>query len=184
MYSEENRRILLEIARKSIRHGLGKGRPLAVSLNEYSAELKEKRATFVTLKLADQLRGCIGVLEAIRPLIEDVASNAFAAAFRDPRFNPVTFDEFDKLHISLSILSPPEPLKCESEEDLLKKIRPGVDGLILEDGSYHSTFLPAVWESLPNANDFLSHLKLKAGLPADYWSATIKFKRYTAESVE
>lgn len=184
MYSKEHRQLLLDIAHRSIKHGLGKGRPLNISLNEFPAELKEKRATFVTLKISEQLRGCIGVLEAIRPLVEDVASNAFAAAFRDPRFQPVTLDEFEKLHLSISILSPSEPVNFTSEEDLISKIRPGVDGLVLQEGSHQGTFLPAVWESLPNASDFLSHLKLKAGLPVDHWSERIKIFRYTTEAIE
>jgi AmmeMemoRadiSam system protein A len=184
MYSDENRKMLLDVAHRSIKHGLGKGRPLKVSLNEFPAELREKRATFVTLKMGEHLRGCIGVLEAIRPLVEDVVSNAYAAAFRDPRFQPVTLSEFDKLHLSISVLSPSEPVSFTSEDDLLSKIRPGVDGLILQEGSYQGTFLPAVWESLPNAKDFLTHLKLKAGLPADHWSDRIKIFRYTTEAIE
>jgi len=145
------------------------------------AELKEKRATFVTLKMGGRLRGCIGMLEACRPLAEDVASNAVAAAFEDPRFSPVTREEFQTLEISVSVLSPPEEIFFDSEEDLLDRIRPGVDGLILQEGRRRGTFLPSVWEELPEKVLFWSHLKLKAGLPVDYWSDSLRVFRYTAD---
>ncbi|MFA7256913.1 MAG: AmmeMemoRadiSam system protein A [Kiritimatiellales bacterium] len=145
------------------------------------AELLEKRATFVTLTIGGQLRGCIGMLEACRPLAEDVVANACAAAFEDPRFPPLTKKEFEKLEIHISVLSPPEEMSFISEEDVLNQIRPGLDGLILQDGFHRGTFLPSVWEELPQKELFWAHLKRKAGLPANYWSDTVRVFRYTTE---
>jgi len=184
MYSSKQKETLLDVAKKSIAHGLKENRPLKISAKDFEKELKEKRATFITLHIGDALRGCIGMLEAMRPLIEDVAENAYAAAFRDPRFRPLSNEELDQLKISISILSPSEPIKFSSEEDLISQIRPGVDGLILEEGMNRGTFLPSVWESVKTAKEFLQHLKMKAGLSPDYWSETIKMRRYTTEYVE
>jgi AmmeMemoRadiSam system protein A len=145
------------------------------------AELMEERATFVTLTIGGRLRGCIGMLEAYRSLAEDVAENAHAAAFEDPRFDPLTKKEFEKLEIHISVLSPPEELTFSSEEDVLRQIRPGTDGLILQEGFRRGTFLPSVWEELPAKELFWAHLKRKAGLPANYWSDTLRVFRYTTE---
>ncbi len=180
--SDEHRRILLATARESIANGLRSGTPLRVDVSAYDPELQVERATFVTLNKFGELRGCIGHLEAIQPLIADVAENAFNAAFRDPRFPPVTASEFGDLEVHISVLSPPEPMVFTSEADLLRQIRPGIDGLILEDGAYRGTFLPSVWEQLPDPAQFLAHLKMKAGLPPNYWSDTLKVSRYTTES--
>lgn len=182
--SSEYQKTLLEVARQSIRHGLEAGSPLPINLIDYPDELIQQRATFVTLKISKQLRGCIGTLEAHRPLVEDISWNAFSAAFKDPRFPPITEPEIGNLDIHLSLLTAPEPIEFDSQQDLLSKIRPSVDGLILQDGKHRGTFLPSVWESLPNPESFLEHLKMKAGLPESYWSDTIKVYRYTAESVE
>ncbi len=184
MLAQENQDILLNIARASISNGLRQGQPLPIRLEDYPPVLQAPRASFVTLQINDQLRGCIGSLEAVRPLVEDVAENAFAAAFRDPRFPPVSDREFDQLDYHISILSPSKPLEFESENDLLKKLRPGIDGLILEKRGQRGTFLPSVWESLPSPRQFLAQLKVKAGLPADYWSDSIKVERYTVEDVK
>ena len=179
----EHQQVLLDLAKKSILHGLQTGTPLAIDLSGLPPELQALRATFVTLHKRGELRGCIGVLKAVRPLAEDIAENAFAAAFRDHRFPPVTADEFDQLVIHLSILTPPEPIVFSSEADLLAQIRSGVDGLIIEEGARRGTFLPSVWETLPNPKQFLRHLKQKAGLPADYWSETLRVYRYQAEGI-
>jgi AmmeMemoRadiSam system protein A len=176
------RQALLELARRSIAHGLQNGRALPVEPAEYVPVLRTTRATFVTLKERGQLRGCIGHLEAIQPLVRDVAENAFAAACRDPRFPPLQAVELDAVNIEISVLSPAEPIAFESEEDLLSKIVPGRDGLILEEGATRGTFLPSVWHSLPDPNEFLRHLKLKAGLPGDHWSEAIRISRYTTDS--
>jgi AmmeMemoRadiSam system protein A len=176
------RRALLDLARSSIRHGLSHHRPQPVEPLDFPAALRAPRAAFVTLSRDGQLRGCIGHLEACQALAQDVAENAFSAAFRDPRFPPLRADELAGLEIHISVLSPPEPLPVTSEADLLRQIRPGVDGLILEDRGHRGTFLPAVWESLTLPEQFLAHLKQKAGLAPDYWSDTIRVARYTAEA--
>lgn len=181
-YTNSQHQLLLDIARRSIEHGLYHGEPLHVDPAEYAPALRDQRATFVTLQILGTLRGCIGTLAAVRPLVSDVAFHAHAAAFGDPRFPPLRPDEFGQLEIHVSILSLPEPLSFESEADLLRQIRPGTDGLILEEGWHRGTFLPSVWESLPDPVDFLRHLKRKAGLPADYWSGKLKVQRYTTEA--
>jgi len=191
----EHQKHLIEIAHDAISQALeesgkffpmlGKNKRAATQLlptiGKLPAELNERRATFVTLTIGGQLRGCIGMLEACRPLAEDVAANACAAAFEDPRFPPLTKKEFEKLEIHISVLSPPEELNFSSEEDVLRQIRPGIDGLILQDGFHRGTFLPSVWEELPQKELFWAHLKLKAGLPADYWSDTVRVFHYTTE---
>lgn len=179
---EGRRQVLLGTAAASIRNGLARGRPLSVVADDYDSVLAAVRATFVTLREEGRLRGCIGVLEAYRPLVVDVAENAFAAAFRDPRFTPLRTDEFVHLHLDISVLSPAEPMAFASEDELLRQIRPGSDGLILEEAGRRGTFLPSVWETLPERRQFLAHLKQKAGLPPDYWSGTLRISRYTTES--
>lgn len=181
-YSAAERAILLRVAHASIATGLQTGRPLAVRAEDYPAPLIDKRATFVTLTRDGLLRGCIGSLEAHRMLVEDVAGNAFAAAFRDPRFPPLQQQELDALEIQVSVLGTPEPLAFATEQELLESLRPGVDGLILEEKNTRGTFLPSVWESLPRPEDFLNHLKMKAGLPAGYWTDSVRIWRYTTES--
>ncbi|MFH0908698.1 MAG: AmmeMemoRadiSam system protein A [bacterium] len=181
--SNQSRQRLLAIAAKSIRHGLEHDEPASVKIADLPEELRATRATFVTLERRKQLRGCIGMLEARFPLGVDVANNAFSAAFRDPRFPPLTKNEMEGLDIHISILSPPEPLPCKDEQDLLAKLRPNIDGLIIADGWYHATFLPSVWEHLCDPRDFVTELKMKAGLAPDHWSKTLKVERYTTESV-
>lgn len=181
--SKANQQQLLTLAKNSIEHGLQTGKPLPINLADFPVELTELRATFVTLEKHHELRGCIGMLEAVRPLAEDIAKNAYSAAFKDPRFLPLQADELDDLDIHLSILTSAEPIAFTSEQDLLGKLRPGSDGLILEEGHRRGTFLPSVWESLPEPEQFLRHLKQKAGLPASYWSDTIKIYRYRTEAI-
>ena len=179
--SPAERATLLEVARTSIQHGLQHRQALAVNPDDYPQTLRPVRATFVTLEIGGQLRGCIGALTAYLPLVQDVATHAYAAAFEDPRFPELRSDEFPKLEIFISVLSLPEPMRFSSEEDLLKQVRPGVDGLILQFRHYRATFLPAVWESLPDPYVFLAQLKHKAGLPLDFWSPELKVERYTTE---
>jgi len=181
--AQEHERLLLGLARASIRHGLSKGNPLPVDLTTLPTELTVKCATFVTLEKRGELRGCIGCLEALRPLAVDIATNAYAAAFRDSRFPPVSPNEIDELEIRISLLTPAEPIAFSSEADLLSQLVPGEDGLILEEGSQRGTFLPSVWESLPEPGEFLRHLKRKAGLPADYWSNSLKVYRYRSHTI-
>jgi len=178
----QEKAILLRLARESIRYGLESGKPLMLDISSLPESLQQTRASFVTLHKHGQLRGCIGSIIPTRPLALDVSHNAFAAAFQDPRFPPVQAHELDDLEIEISILSMPEPIEFSSEDDLLEKIRPGIDGLILKEGPYSGTFLPSVWEQIPDKREFLRQLKRKAGLPADYWSPTIRVFRYTTDS--
>jgi AmmeMemoRadiSam system protein A len=180
--SEAARQTLIHIAQESIRHGLDQGAALRISAADFSPELQAQRASFVTLNRAGQLRGCIGHLEACMPLVEDVAENAFSAAFRDPRFPPLRDAEFADLQLHISVLTPAEPMIFSSESDLLRQLRPGIDGLILVDGLAKGTFLPSVWESLPQPKDFFRHLKNKAGLPENHWSEQLQVYRYETES--
>lgn len=184
MVNPVQKQILLQLARDSISNGLKRGKPLSVQVDDYEADLQQARACFVTLHKDGQLRGCIGNLEALRPLVKDVSENAYAAAFRDPRFNPLSDNEFNQLSISISILTPTTDMSFDSEQDLIKQIKPHVDGLILQEGPRRGTFLPTVWEQLPEPKQFLQHLKLKAGLTTDYWSDTIRISRYQTESFE
>jgi len=181
MLTDTERATLLAVARNSIAYGLQHGKAAPVTVTDYDPALQDTKACFVTLTIDNQLRGCIGSLQAYRPLVEDVAHNAFAAAFQDPRFPHLGSEEFEQLELHISILSIPEPIKFKDEQDLLTQLRTGVDGLILEEGFHRGTFLPQVWDSLPDPNQFLRQLKQKAGLPPDYWSKTIKMQRYTVE---
>lgn len=178
----DERAILLKVARQSIESGLHSGRPLQVNLADYPPSLHPLRATFITLEIEQRLRGCIGTLEAHLPLVRDVAEHGFAAAFQDPRFAPLRPDEFPRLGIHISILSPSEPIRFHSEDDLLAQLRPGIDGLILRLRGRSATFLPSVWESLPEPYLFLAQLKHKAGLALDFWSDELQAERYTTET--
>jgi AmmeMemoRadiSam system protein B/AmmeMemoRadiSam system protein A len=182
--SGDDDRRLLELARASIRHGLAHGRPSPVDLAALPPAQCAPGAAFVTLRRPDgALRGCVGSLEALRPLALDVVENAYRAAFRDPRFGPVRAHELADLDIHLSLLSRPEPFPVRSEADLLAQLRPAIDGLVLEEGPRRATLLPDVWEQLPAPGDFLRQLKRKAGLPDDHWSATLRFQRYTTRGI-
>ena len=167
--------VLIAIARESILHP-GDADPMFED-----AWLREHGASFVTLKLERELRGCIGTLEPHRPLGIDVARNARAAAYRDPRFPPVEPAEIPRLQIEVSVLSPQVPLAAASEAEAISQLRPGIDGITFSFGEMRSTFLPQVWESLPNPAAFLGELKRKAGLPATFWHADVRLTRYTVE---
>jgi AmmeMemoRadiSam system protein A len=182
MLPEQDRQTLLGMARAAIRHGLQYRQPLPVSATDYSPALQHHGASFVTLKIRGELRGCIGALTAHQPLIQDVAENAYNAAFRDPRFPKLSAGEFEQLEVHISVLTPPTPMTFDNEQDLLRQLQPRVDGLVLSDGALRGTFLPSVWESLQDRQDFLRHLKMKAGLPPDYWSSTLRVERYRVEA--
>ena len=166
---------LLKLARSEIASKLGHG----VSFPAQAGWLAEPGASFVTLTRQGELRGCIGTLEAHRPLGLDVRENAVAAAFRDPRFMPLTRVEFDEIRVEVSVLSPSEILVVASEEHALATLRPNVDGVVFEYRHYRSTFLPQVWEQLPEPAEFMAHLKRKAGLPMDFWAEEVRLSRYT-----
>lgn len=175
---------LREVARESIAHGLRHHAPLEVEPADFPPPLCDPGASFVTLRLLGELRGCTGTLEAVRPLVCDVAHNAFRSAFGDPRFPPLRDAELPGLEVHVSVLGPLRPLPAASEQELLATLRPGVDGLVLRDGSRGATFLPAVWESLPSPALFLRRLREKAGLPPDYWSPSLRFERYTTTEAD
>lgn len=172
---DELGKVLLQLARQSIVEALGESAQAAPDL----PALHENAATFVTLTQAGELRGCIGSLEAHRPLLDDVCANARAAAFSDPRFLPLKHDELARTRIEVSLLSPTDPLFVADEADALARLRPHVDGVILSAGGRRATFLPQVWEQLPEPAIFLAHLKQKAGLAANYWSPELRLWRYT-----
>jgi hypothetical protein len=181
-YDHEQREQLLQIARQSILNGLRDNRPLHPDATQFDAALRAPCANFVTLNIDGALRGCIGTTDAVAPLVISIADNAYRAAFQDPRFKPLTSEEYQRINISISVLSKPEPLRCASDAELLDQLRPRVDGLIIERGPLRATFLPEVWEALPNPRDFLSQLKRKAGMaagetPAHAW-------RYEAEHIQ
>ncbi len=141
--------------------------------------LQAQGASFVTLTQNEQLRGCIGTPEAWRPLTEDVQANAVAAALRDPRFAPLQAQEWPHTRVEVSVLSSLEPMAFADEADALAQLRPGVDGLVLTCGRHRATFLPQVWEQLPDPASFVTQLKRKAGLPAHFWAPDLQLQRFT-----
>ncbi len=168
-------RILLPIARASIAAVFGQVQEAA----ENAIWLQEQAACFVTLTQQDQLRGCIGTIEARQSLLEDVKHNAKAAAFKDTRFSPLADDEFDETEIEVSLLSAMQELDFSDEQEALLQLQPGTDGVVFEYGHYRSTFLPQVWEQLPDVDVFMAQLKHKAGLTPDFWADQVKLSRYT-----
>ena len=174
MSEAELGRTVLAVARSAIAARLGLDTPEPAN----GATLRRRCATFVTLRQAGELRGCIGSVHAFRPLGEDVRANAIAAAFHDPRFTPLAAAELADTSIEVSLLSASERIELRDEEDLVARVRPGIDGLILQCGRHRATFLPQVWQQLPAPREFLAALKLKAGLPEDYWSPEVSIARY------
>lgn len=172
---------LLRLARQAIAHHLGLGPAPGV---DDDPRLRERGATFVTLTMGGELRGCIGSLRRQRPLGEDVIINAIAAASKDPRFPPLSTDEIDDVHVEVSLLSEPEFIDFSDEAELLHQLRPHEDGLILFSGCRSATFLPQVWEQLPDPPDFLAALKRKAGMPVGRPVDGLMAARYTVEKWE
>lgn len=181
-YNRDEQSLLLAVALDSIYSGLENGKPLRLNSGDYSGPLSAQRATFVTLNQGEALRGCIGTLEAQTSLVESVAENAWAAAFRDPRFAALTAAEVSDLSIHVSVLSPLMPVTVASEQELLARMVPGEAGWVLQENGNRGTFLPSVWSSLGEPAEFLRHLKIKAGLSQDYWSETLEIWRYTTDS--
>ena len=167
--------LLLAIARAAIGESFGE----CPDIERDADWLQNRAASFVTLKLRNALRGCIGTLEAYRPLVLDVQENARAAAFRDPRFSPLNGHEFTNIDIEVSLLSEPQALDFVDETDALASLRPNIDGVIFHYHQHRSTFLPQVWEQLPDPFEFMAHLKQKAGLPANFWAPEVTLERYT-----
>ena len=169
---------LYGLAALSIRQGLEKGKVLKTKSEDLQGNLGENGASFVTLSKQTNLRGCVGSLEAKRPLAHDVLENAYAAAFRDSRFPFLRPEEWSDLDIKISVLSRAIAVVFYSEANLIAQLHPGIDGLILTDGNLRGTFLPSVWNDFPSPQAFLEQLKMKTKLPADYWSKTIRVERY------
>jgi len=167
--SEEEGKKLLKVARDTIQSALGEQKSEGAGEEVLSPVLSERRGTFVTLTLQGALRGCIGRIIPREPLLEGVKANAIQAAFQDPRFRPLSRGELDQVKIEVSILTEPVPLSYSEAHDLMNKLKPGTDGVILKKGCKQATFLPQVWEQLPKPEDFLTHLCLKAGLEGDAW---------------
>ncbi len=183
MFTNQEKQYLLALARQAIGYYLDTGKILEEKEGGVLSErLKEKLACFVTLTMGGQLRGCIGHILPIQGLYKDVIENAVSAAFEDPRFNPVALDELGKIKIEISVLTVPAPFEFSTPEQLLKKLRPKIDGVILKRGRQQATFLPQVWEELSNPKEFLGHLCLKAGLEAECWRGNLEVETYQAEA--
>ncbi len=169
-------RTLIALARAAIARRFGMPAPLPAANADW---LRAPGATFITLMRNGQLRGCIGTLEAYRPLADDVMANAAAAAVNDPRFEPLTPEELADTEVEVSLLSAAESLPVGDETATLAQLRPGIDGVIFEFGRHRSTFLPQVWAQMADTAEFMAQLKYKAGLPPDFWSHDVKLARYT-----
>ncbi|MFW5652752.1 MAG: AmmeMemoRadiSam system protein A [Planctomycetota bacterium] len=177
--TDEEKQTLIRVAYAAVESGVMHGRPLEFDPASYPVRLQMHEATFVTLRRSTgELIGCIGSLEPRRPLVADIARNAWAAGFEDPRSPGISRAMLSDVRISISRLTPAVPIPVGTEEELLAELHPGEDGVVLRDGNRRSTFLPAVWDSLPDPRDFIAHLKRKAGLRDDYWSDSIRFERY------
>ncbi len=179
---ESEQEKLLEIARQSIISGLPGNTEMQLDNENMAGSLLAPLGAFVTLTKSGALRGCIGSLESSSQLAQTVTKAAYNSAFSDARFPQLDESELDKIRIEISVLSEPVAIKVSDRPDLLAKLIPKLDGLLLEDGRYRSVFLPKVWDKFSGPNEFLEHLLAKAGLPTDYWSSTICFKRFSAFS--
>lgn len=175
------RQRLIQVAREAILQPLLSSDKYHIDLNHFVPALRQQGASFVTLNTHGRLRGCIGSLAAHRPLVVDVANNAQSAAFADPRFVKLTLDEYHAMDVHISVLSEPVAIMVESREQLIETLRPGVDGLIIEEHGSRATYLPSVWEQLPDAESFVAELRRKAGLSREGWSADTRAYRYTTE---
>jgi len=184
-YTQLEKQFLLELARRAIEFYFEKGRELEINESEIpSSRLKEERAVFVTLNQNNDLRGCIGCLEARLPLYQEVIDKAICAAFQDPRFLPLSKEELPKTQISISVLTIPKPLEFQDPQELLNKLTPEKDGVILKKGFNSATYLPKVWEELPDKELFLSSLCQKAGLESDAWKGKIEVSTYQSVDFE
>jgi len=176
---------LLEIARKTIDQELTGNKPADKGEPIDSPKLKQKRGTFVTLTINKNLRGCIGHIFPMESVLEGIKENAVNAAFKDPRFPSLTLRELQNVKIEISILTNPVPLAYSGADDLLQKIRPGVDGVIIKKGFYQAVFLPQVWEQLPDKKEFFTHLCLKAGLEGNEWKkGNLEVSTYQVQAFE
>ena len=184
MLGDADKGTLLGLARESIEAGLDLRTLAPLPPRSYPASLQEHRSAFVTLHLDQALRGCCGSIEPHYPLFEEVWRSAAAAAFGDPRFPALRASEWPHTHVHVSVLERLQPMPSSSEEEVLNWLQPGADGVVLQLGFARATFLPSVWEQLPDKRSFLQHLKAKAGWPVDFWSPEIQAWRYGTESFE
>ncbi len=165
----EEQKILLHAAREAIECAVKREKLPPIDPYDVTPSLQEQGASFVTLTIRGELRGCIGALEAYQPLVDDVREHAVAAALEDPRFPQVREDELSRIQIEVSRLTRPAPLEYKDADDLLSKLRPHVDGVILKDGFRRATFLPQVWEKIPSPSEFLDNLCYKMGTTPNQW---------------
>jgi AmmeMemoRadiSam system protein A len=183
--TEEEGRTLLSAARETIEQRIFNREEQSRSDAALSSKFSEKRGTFVTLTIDGSLRGCIGHIIPQESLIEGIRVNAINAAFKDPRFRPLSKKEWKRVKIEISILTDPQPLAYSDADDLLKKLRPGIDGTIIKKGLCQATFLPQVWEQLPDPKEFLRHLCVKAGLDGDAWKKeSLEVSTYQVQAFE
>lgn len=173
-----NQEDLLRVAAQSIVSGFERGRSLRIRESRYPDDLRQNGATFVSIYHNGMLRGSVGSTEPSRSILEDIAENAYAAAFQDFRFAPLSEEEIKEAEISISFLTPKTPLKFSSETELMQMLQPHTDGLVLRERANKGLFLPSVWDTFSTPSEFLVQLKRKAGLPADYWSSTVKIYRF------
>ncbi len=184
MYNSKEKNILLQQVNTSILFGLEHHSLMECDVSQVPQKLLCILSCFVTLHLNGRLRGCIGSLNATQTLIEDVNYHAYAAAFNDPRFHALTFDEYQNIETEISVLSTPENIIFNDERDLLAQLHVGIDGIIFEYQQYRATYLPSVWSSLQTPKLFINSLKEKAGLNSNFWSKEVRCQRYTTESIK
>lgn len=185
MFSANDKIYILNLARQAIVNYFASAQFLKINANEVPGSLRAKQSCFVTLNIAGELRGCIGHTEPIQPLYKDIIENATGAAFADPRFSPLLEDEFQHMEIEVSILTLPQELKFSGPKDLLNKLRPGIDGVMIKRGRRGATYLPQIWQELSDKKEFLSSLCLKAGLLADDWQKSeLEVFVYQAEVIK
>ncbi len=176
-YTLAQQQSMLQVARSGIEARLT-GKDDSIDPAFYAPELRLNKASFVTLNMGETLRGCIGSLVPRRPLILDIYHNAQAAAFQDPRFSPLNLSEYQQVNIHISVLTEAQPYQVTSREEAISKIQPGIDGLILRENGKSATFLPSVWKKIPDRENFISHLRAKAGLDPNAWSSNTQLFYY------
>ncbi len=182
--THQEQSLLLELSKQSIDYGVVYGKPMELDSSIYSKRLRREQATFVTIELNNSLRGCIGQLRPIQPLVNDIVANSFSAAFKDPRFSAVTKNEAKNLNITLSLLNEPKELDFEGKENLFQRINIGSDGVIINDLGKTGVFLPVVWEMFPDPEEFFKKLKEKAGIPSNKWSSTLKVLTFSVDIIK
>jgi AmmeMemoRadiSam system protein A len=181
---ERDGRELISLARECIESVFRSRAMPPFPERDYSPALRQLRSAFVTLRTCEQLRGCCGSIEPTRPLAEEIWQDALASAFRDPRFPPLSAPEWPTIHLHVSVLEPPRPIEVASEEDLIARLRPGIDGLVLQCHGARATFLPSVWEDIQEPREFVRHLKAKAGWSESFWSPNVEVAIYEVEKFD